>query len=199
MENSRDLTKRSLYSLMAGMKLVWYSTLTFLQKAGQQISKFTGHLQSLSTAIWICRTEVHSEITEYWLDICHTQMANSPAIAKGLAESFWWVVLLCYPGWDEETETDWDFWAGDATQQLIRENRLGDNKTCVYVWVCTYMFGKEGRRRICHGTALHLYGDLNFSHLRVWRLTIVTAPQAEIIRGHINHIKLDGCCTCNNR
>lgn len=69
----------------------------------------------------------------------------------------------------------------------------------MYVWVCTYSIyvctGKRGGDSFVTGTALHLHHDLNFSHLRICSLTIVTAPLAEIMRGHE---KLDGCCIRNN-
>lgn len=70
-------------------------------------------------------------------------------------------------------------------------------KLCVRVsmHISIYMLGKEGWRHICYRTALHLYHGLNFSHLGISRLTIVTAPLAEIMRGHK---KLDGCCIHNN-
>lgn len=127
-------------------------------------------------------------------------MANSPAIAKDLAAFYWWLVLLCHPGWEQETETDCEIF-----EQAMRPNSSlwwtdwVETKTCVYVWVCTYSIyvctGKRGGDTFVTGTALHLYHDLNFSHLRICRLTIVTAPLAEIMRGHE---KLHGCCIRNN-
>lgn len=121
-------------------------------------------------------------------------MANSPAIAKDSAAFYWWLVLLCHPGWDEETETDCEIFV-----QAMRPNSSsGRTDWATTKPVCTCgraqvdVYGKQRRRHIYHWH--HLCRDLNFSHLRICMLTIVTAPLAEIIRGHE---KLDGCCINN--
>lgn len=119
-------------------------------------------------------------------------MANSP---KDLAAFYWW--LLCHPGWERETETECEIFEqamgpNSSSERTDWVKNFRKNSVCVCSYMSTY---KTCRHPFVTGTALHLHHDLIFSHLRICRLTIVTAPLADIMRGHD---KLDGCCIHNN-